>query len=120
MMDNYVTINIANDFSNSPGGTVRALGPNSGEAFFEDILEDKYLEAKQTGKQLFVEMDGACPYGSGFVDLSFGALFRKYGEDVARRLILHTTYFDWVVDYIRTRLWNQKPKSKFRWAAMYF
>jgi hypothetical protein len=106
-MENRITINIATDFSKNLGGRLKALGPFSGEEFFETILEGKYLEAKEKNCQLEIDLDGSSPYGSSFVDQSFGELFRKYNDDVAHRVVFKTQYFKWIVDYIKQSIWKK-------------
>jgi hypothetical protein len=106
-MENIISINIATDFSKNLGGREKKLGPFSGEAFFEDFLEKKYLEAKEKNCQIEVNLDGASPYGSSFVDQSFGELFRRYDDDVVSRVMFKTQYFKWIVDYIKQELWKK-------------
>ncbi len=101
-----ILINIATDFSKNLGGRYKNLGDFSGEAFLEDILEKKYLEAKNANSQLEVNLDGASPYGSGFLDQSFGELFRKYDKDVVDRIVFKTQYFNWIVEYIKQEVWK--------------
>ena len=104
-MEEFV-INIALDFSKNLGGRKREHGLFSGEAFFEEILEQKYLEAKAVKKLLHIYLDGASPYGSSFLDESFGQLYRKEGNEVTNNLVFHTEYFSWIVDYIETEIWK--------------
>ncbi|MDR1730059.1 MAG: STAS-like domain-containing protein [Prevotellaceae bacterium] len=102
-MEKNVSINIATDFSKNLGVRV---GPSSGETFFEEILNKKYIEAKDTNRQLEINLDGASPYGSSFLDQSFGKLFREYGKDVVDRIIFKTQYFNWIVDIIKQEIWK--------------
>jgi hypothetical protein len=106
-MEKY-TINIAVDFSANLGGRKKDLGSFSGEEFFENILEKKYVEAQNHGEPLHIYLDGATPYGSGFLDQSFGELYRKYGEKTRENIVFHTEFFQWIVDYINTEIWKQK------------
>lgn len=99
-------INIAMDFSKNLGGRWKKLGPYSGEAFFEEILEKKYLEAKHANEVLHIFLDGASPYGSSFLDQSFGTLYRKYGKEVVDTVCFRTEYFGWIVDFIKTEIWK--------------
>jgi hypothetical protein len=101
-----ISISIATDFNKNLGGRTKILGPFSGEAFFEEILEKKYLEAKNANSSLEIDLDGASPYGSSFLDQSFGELFRKHKNDVLTRIIFKTQYFNWIVDYIKREIWK--------------
>ena len=85
-MEEFV-INIALDFSKSLGGRKIEHGLFSGEAFFEKILEKKYLEAKGKEQLLHIYLDGASPYGSSFLDESFGQLYRKKGNEVVSNIV---------------------------------
>jgi len=105
-MENIMTINIATDFNKNLGGREKKLGEFSGEEFFEDVLKKKYLEAKEKNCQLEIDLDGASPYGSSFLDQSFGELFRKYNDDVVSRIVFRTQYYNWIVDYIKQEIWK--------------
>lgn len=71
-----IKINIANDFTTSPGGRFKKEGDNSGELFRETILYPKYQEAKEKGEKLEINLDGCMGYPSSFIDESFGGLSR--------------------------------------------
>ncbi len=72
-------INIAKDYSPVLGGRWIALGPHSGEDFYNTILEP-----------------------------SFGELGRNYGVQKIRNLIeFKTNIFQWVVDYINKEIWDK-------------
>lgn len=105
-MEKYI-INIANDFSQKLGGRWKRLGPYSGEQFFQDILENNYLKATEHNELLHIYMDGASPYGSSFLDQSFGELGRKHGtQEVKKNIVFHTNIYEWIVDIIRNDLWK--------------
>ena len=99
-------INIAIDFSNNLGGRKKEHGSFSGEEFFEKILEKKYLGAKKTNQLLHIYLDGASPYGSSFLDESFGQLYRKEGAEITNIIVFHTEYFGWIVEYIKNEIWK--------------
>ena len=109
-MEKY-TINIAKDFSPRLGGRYRRLGKFSGEEFFEEILEKKYLEAKKNNEQLHIYMDGASPYGSSFIGQSFGELGFKYGGSVVKKIIVfHSELYKWIADYIIDDVWKEREE----------
>lgn len=75
-----MTINIANDYTKSPGGRFVSEGDYSGEDFRESILFPAYEECKRTGKKLTVILDGGYGYGSSFLEEAFGGLARKTND----------------------------------------
>lgn len=76
-MDN-IEINVAKEFSRAPAARYRYEGKYSGQQFLEDILEPRFLEAKNKGVKLIIFLDGALGYPSSFVSGSFGKLSIKY------------------------------------------
>lgn len=72
-----IEINIAKDFSNTPGGRHEKEGPFSGEQFREEILLPKYLEAKESKTGLLINLDGCYGYATSFIEEAFGGLARK-------------------------------------------
>jgi len=106
-MENF-KIAIATDFNDALGGRSKSLGPYSGEAFYEEVLKNKFEEAIIAGEKLHIYLDGTKGYGSSFLDQSFGELFRKHGDKVKNNIEFHTRLFDWIVDYIKTDIWARK------------
>lgn len=105
-MEKY-KIDIAQDFSPNLGVRYKSLGSFSGEQFYEEILESKFNEAKAENEQLHIYLDGASPYGSSFLDESFGKLARTYTlEDVTKRIVFHTVNFKWIVEFIKSNIWK--------------
>ena len=76
-------INIASDFSLTPGARYITDGDYSGQEFFEKILEPKFLEIKdlENGK-LIINMDYTDGYATSFLDEAFGGLARKYSKNI--------------------------------------
>ena len=73
-------INIARDYTKSPGGRFVTEGEYSGEDFRERILFPIYDECKKSGKKLTVVLDGGYGYGSSFLEEAFGGLARRTGD----------------------------------------
>jgi hypothetical protein len=71
-------ISIASDFSDTPGPRFRHEGDFSGQAFLEDLLEPKYIEAAKSGAKLTVDLDGTEGYATSFLEAAFGGLARKH------------------------------------------
>lgn len=81
-MDDII-INVAKDFSVTPGGRLRKEGQYSGEEFRKDILCPKLEEAIKNKKKILVNLDGCIGYPSSFLDESFGRLSEEYSpEDI--------------------------------------
>ena len=72
-----MTINIAKDYSKTPGGRFIKEGEYSGEDFREKILAPAFAKCKKNGEQLTVNLDGGYGYGSSFLEEAFGGLVRK-------------------------------------------
>ena len=81
-------ISVSKDFSPTPGGRLKVMGPDSGEQFRGRILSELKKSPPDTVKIIF---DGAFGYGSSFLEEAFGGLIRstKVSLSEARlRLIL--------------------------------
>ena len=72
-----ILINIAEDYTDSPGGRYKKEGKYSGEDFRETILIKKYLQAKKNGDKLRVDLDGGYGYATSFLEEAFGGLVRQ-------------------------------------------
>lgn len=75
-----ITINIANEYTKTPGGRFKSEGEFSGEDFRDSILLPKYLEAVKHNQILCINLDGGYGYGSSFLEEAFGGLVRKLNE----------------------------------------
>lgn len=73
-----ITINIAQDFTDTPGPRYQKDGQFSGEEFRNKILEPKFLEAKSNKQKLIIDLDGGYGYPSSFLEEAFGGLARLY------------------------------------------
>lgn len=102
-------ITIADDFSNTPGGRWKRLGPDSGEEFYDTVLLQKYEDAVEAGEKLHIHLDGVKSFPYSFLDQSFGELARQKGADRVNEVVcFHTSLFNWVVDYIKKEIWFKK------------
>lgn len=74
-----IILSIAKDFSKTPGFRYKIQSPGiSGEEFRVNLLEPKYLEAKENGNKLQVILDGTDGYLTSFLEEAFGGLQRNY------------------------------------------
>lgn len=107
-MEKYF-INIANNYSKTPGGRWKDLGPFSGEQFYEEMLLPRFDEAVKNGDKLHIQLDGVASYPYSFLDQSFGELGRNRGKQAAKEhIVFHTTVNQWVVKIILDELWCEK------------
>lgn len=91
-----LVIRLAEDFTGRPGGRCRGDGDFSGEEFREALL----VPALQTGKIVYVVLDGAEGYSGAFLEEAFGGLIRAGFSDaylrdhlrVVNENPLYTTY----------------------------
>ena len=70
-------INIANDYTKSPGGRYISEGSCSGEDFRESILLPAFEKCQRDNEELTINLDGGYGYGSSFLKEAFGGLARK-------------------------------------------
>jgi hypothetical protein len=100
-------INIAQDFSRTPGGRYRDSGPYSGEAFREDILLPAYRAAKKANEQITIDFSGIYGCTPGWIEEVFGGLIRALPdefEDTAD--IIWTIKSDRANDWPELRAWE--------------
>ena len=70
-------VNIAKDYTMTPGGRTRSEGEYSGEEFREKILYPAYRDAKKQNLQLVIILDGGYGYATSFLEEAFGGLARE-------------------------------------------
>jgi len=95
------TINIAKDFTDSPGARYFEDGEHSGQEFRDNILVKAYEEYDI----ITVILDGTEGYATSFLEESFGGLARKFGKkEVLKKLkfISHEepSLIDEITEYI--------------------
>ena len=77
-----IEINIAKDFTVTPGARYYTDGPFSGEEFFDKILNLKFTEATTNNVKLKIILDGTDGYASSFLNEAFSKLGNQYGAEV--------------------------------------
>jgi len=75
-----ILINIAKDFTTTPGPRHIEEGDFSGELFRREVLVPAYEEATASQQQLAVDLNGTEGYATSFLEESFGGLARMFGE----------------------------------------
>ena len=107
-----MTINIAKDFSKTPGGRYIKEGPFSGEEFRIKLLKPAYEKTIKLGGQLTVVLDGGFGYTPSFLEEAFGGLVREVkSEDVAKIKIVseeEPSQISKIASYIADALRNNK------------
>lgn len=68
---------ISEEFTDTPSGRYRRLGPYSGEEFRDDILINLLNKLKE-GEKLILDLDGVYGYPPSFFEEVFGGLVRLY------------------------------------------
>jgi hypothetical protein len=74
-------LNIAKDFSDTPGPRSREEGEFSGDQFLQDLLRPMYLKAKEKKEELTVDLDGTEGYATSFLEAAFGGLAREFASE---------------------------------------
>src|ERR1700691_5841505 len=72
-------IDVARDFSRTPGGRHISDGPFSGQLFRDRILAPALQEARRNNDRVVVILDGTRGYLSSFLEEAFGGLVRECG-----------------------------------------
>ena len=76
-----VMINVAKEFTETPGARYKTQGALSGEECSDNILYPKFIESISNNEKLVVNLDGGYGYGSSFLEEAFGGLVRKLKEE---------------------------------------
>lgn len=111
-MSKKISINIANDFSDTPGPRLIIEGRYSAEEFFKSLLLPKFKQAEKEGKKLIVDMNGVYGYPPSFLDESFGRLVQESKMSVKKILEIMTLectrehYIRYSID--RMNIWYSK------------
>ena len=84
-----INLNVATEFSRTPGPRFRSEGKFSGEEFRETILKTRFDQALQEGAKLHIDLDGGYGYATSFLEEAFGGLARSYDP----KLLLETLSF---------------------------
>jgi hypothetical protein len=71
-------IQVAKDFSDTPGPRLREEGEYSGEEFLEKLLLPAYQQVVADGGTLLIDLDGTEGYATSFLEAAFGELARKF------------------------------------------
>jgi len=78
MAADEVLIDVAGDFSPTPGGRYISESLYSGQEFREKVLEPQIAQHKR----LVIDLDGPEGFTTSFLEEAFGGLVRKFGRNV--------------------------------------
>ena len=82
-----IHLNVANDFSRTPGPRVHTEGKYSGEEFSENVLKVLFQKALREGATLHIDLDGGYGYATSFLEEAFGGLAREFPPDEILRTL---------------------------------
>lgn len=106
-----MTVNIASDFSRTPGFRFYSDGPFSGQMFRELKLEPIFDDIENTDI-IKINLDGVAGYATSFLEEAFGGLARKYGKDkVQNRLSFISDEDPLLIEEIRNYIRNNHEKK---------
>src|ERR1043166_7269636 len=80
------TINVAKDYTKTPGARYVADGPFSGEEFRNKFLEPHFAVLTST-EPLEIILDGTEGFATSFLEEAFGGLARKFGSERCLKLL---------------------------------
>ena len=108
-----IQINIAQDFSDTPGGRYISEGENSGEKFRDEILIPKYKLAEQHNEKLEIIFDKCWGFGTSFLEEAFGGLVRKLKKKgILNRIILISLEDETIPDNVRKYITEAEEKIR--------
>jgi STAS-like domain of unknown function (DUF4325) len=97
-----IELAVATEFSDAPGPRKRTEGDQSGEQFLQEYLRPRFLQARDSGGMLHVNLDGALGYPTSFLEEAFGGLAREFGsQEVDKRLTFTCTDEPYLDEQIR-------------------
>ncbi|KIM08768.1 MAG: hypothetical protein KU29_03315 [Sulfurovum sp. FS06-10] len=107
-------INIAQEYTITPGARYITDGEFSGQDFREKFLEPIFSNTPE--EKVIVNLDGTMGYATSFLEESFGGLVRKFGNKFTNKAIFDT--FEFIsndepacIDEIRKYIMEAKYKS---------
>lgn len=80
-------LNVASEFSPTPGPRFKSEGKLSGEEFRETILKQRFQQAREENVNLLIDLDGGYGYAPSFLEEAFGGLAREYGVGPVRSVL---------------------------------
>ena len=108
------TINIATQYTITPGARYVTDGDFSGQDFREKFLEPFFSNTSE--EKVIINLDGTMGYATSFLEESFGGLVRKFGNKFTNKDIFEK--FEFIsndepacIDEIKKYIMEAKYKS---------
>lgn len=79
-MSTFELYAFAEEFTDTPGGRDRSEGDDSGEQFFQEVLEPRY----RAGRKTIFDMRDVYGFATGWLDGAFGEFAYRYGAGTFR------------------------------------
>lgn len=112
MTSQQIDLNLAREFTTTPGPRKRSEGKFSGEQFREELLEKRFREAESADAMLHVNLDGAVGYPTSFLEEAFGGLARIFGvEKVLKRIEITSKNEPYLIQDIRRYIQEANKKK---------
>jgi phosphomannomutase len=104
-----ITINIAQQFTLTPGARYYTDGPKSGQEFYDELLKKGYLQALSDKVKLKIILDGTDGYASSFLNEAFSLLGNEFGADnVWNSLIIISDEVPKYIDKIKKSVYEKR------------
>lgn len=104
-----ITINIAHEFTQTPGARYYTDGPKSGEEFYDVMLKKSFLQSVEQGVKLKVILDGTDGYASSFLNEAFSLLGNEFGaEKVWDNLIIISEEVPKYIDKVKKSVYEKR------------
>jgi len=84
-------INIAEEYTITPGARYKKDGAFSGEDFREKYLEPLFSTGDKS--KITIILDGTMGYATSFLEESFGGLVRKFGDKYTNKDVIERFMF---------------------------
>lgn len=100
---NKLTLNIAKEFSTTPGSRKIKESVFSGEKLRSEILFPLVKKAMTENSKIEINLDGTAGFGTSFLEEAFGGLIRENKldyNDLSKRLSFISTEEEYLVDDI--------------------
>lgn len=111
-MEIIIKINIAEEFSDTPGAREDKDGHFPGDDFFIRFLKPNFDYAVKNNGLLLVDLDGCEGFPSSFISASFGRLSTEYGaETVFKYLIFKSNESPFQIEKINNEIRNPRKKK---------
>lgn len=104
-----IEINIASEFTKTPGARNYSDGKKSGEEFFDELLLPRYKIASERGVKLKIYLDGTEGFPSSFLNEAFGRLGNTFPPDeVWGNLILISNEIPKYISKVKSSIYERR------------